>query len=227
MIKNYLSIAVRSLLKHKFFTLLNIAGLATGLAACLLLATWIRHELSFDNFHAHREQLYRAALEYSFGGQTAKTAVSPTALLPMLQKNFPEVERGVRFYNPASYNPYIVRRENKVFQEGRFLYADSTFFDVFTFDLYAGNAEKALVEPNSVILTRSTAHKYFGGEDAMGKTIEVNDGNDYVVSGLIEDAPENSIIQFDFIASFSSLAASKETIWWSANYQTYVVMAPG
>lgn len=226
MIRNYLSIALRSLLKHKFFTLLNVVGLATGLAACLLLTTWIRHELSYDNFHDQGDRLYRASLEYSFGGQTAKTAVSPTALLPTLLKNFPEIEGGVRFYNPANYNPYVVRHETSVFQEKKFLYADSTFFKVFTFDVYAGNPQTALVEPNSVVLTRSSANKYFGNRDPLGKIIEINDGQEYLVTALIEDAPENSIIQFDFIASFSSLVASKESVWWSANYQTFVVLSP-
>ncbi|MEJ1237799.1 ABC transporter permease [Chryseolinea sp. T2] len=226
MIRNYLSIALRNLLKHRFFTVLNIAGLTTGLAACLLLSVWIRHELSYDNFHDKADRLLRVSLEYSFGGQRSKTSVSPTALLPMLQKTFPEVELGARFYNPASYNPYIVRYNGKVFQEKKFLYADSTFFKVFTFHLYSGDPDKALTAPNSVLLTRSTAGRYFGKEDPIGKTIEVNDGNEYLVTGLVEDAPSNSIIQFDFIASFSSLAASKDPIWWSANYQTYIVTSP-
>lgn len=224
MIKNYLSIAFRSLVKYKFFTILNIAGLTTGLAACLLLATWIRHELSYDNFHDKSDRLYRVSLEYSFGGQRAKTAVSPTALLPTLQRSFPEVEGGVRFYNPANYNPYIVRYENKVFQEKKFLYADSTFFDIFSFDVYAGTRQHLLTKPNSIVLTRSAARKYFGEADPVGKAIEVNDGNEYLVTGLVEDAPDNSTIQFDFIASFSSLAASRDVIWWSANYQTYIVL---
>lgn len=227
MIKNYLSIAFRNLLKHKFFSVLNVVGLTTGLSACLLLATWIRHELSYDNFHNRVDQLYRVSLEYSFGGQIGKTAVSPTALLPMLQKNFAEIGSGVRFYNPANYSPYIVRHETKVFQEGKFLYADSTFFQIFNFDLYVGNPKSSLIQPNSIVLTRSAAQKYFGTGDAMGKSLEVNDGNEYMVTGLVEDPPKNSIIQFDFIASFSSLAASKAPIWWSANYQTYIVVAPG
>lgn len=227
MIKNYLLTALRSLLKHRFFTLLNIVGLSLGLSACLLLATWIRHELSYDRFHREIDRLYRASLEYSFGGQTAKTAVSPTALLPALQKNFAEIEGGVRFYNPASYSPFIVRNEDKVFQEGSFLFADSTFFSVFSFDVYEGNPLAALVRPNSVVLTRRTAQKYFGNEPAVGKTLEVNDGQEYLVTGLVEDPPAHSTIQFDFVASFSSLEASKEQIWWSANYQTYLIIAAG
>lgn len=226
MIRNYLSTALRSLLKHKFFSLLNITGLGLGIAACLLLSTWIRHELSYDNFHQHRDQLVRVSMEYSFGGQTARTAVSPTALLPTLQKNFAEIQSGVRFYNPASYNPFIVRRENKVFQEGRFFFADSTFFEIFTFDLYQGDPGTALAKPNSVILTRTSAKKYFGNEDPMGRTLEINDGKEYMVTGLLEDIPSNSILQFDFIASFSSLEASREQIWWSANYQTYLLLSP-
>ena len=226
MFRNYVLIGIRSLQKHRFYSIINIAGLGLGLAACLLLVTWIIHELSYDKFHNNAGRIYRSSLEYSFGGQTAKTSVSPTALLPMLQKNFAEVETGVRLYNPSAWNPYIIRQEQKLFQEEKFFYADSTFFQVFSFPLVQGNTSKVLTEPNSVVLTQSSAKKYFGNEDPMGKTIQVNNQKDYVVTGVMEDVPTNSLIQFDFIGSFSSLEASKEQIWWSANYETYVLLAP-
>lgn len=226
MLKNYLVIAIRSLLKHRFYTIINISGLGLGLAACLLLITWIIHELSYDKFHVNAHRIYRASLEYSFGGQTAKTAVSPTALLPLLQRNFPDVETGVRIYNPSAWNPYIVRKGEKLFQEEKFFYADSSFFQVFSFVLLRGNPSTVLTEPNTVILTESMAKKYFGKEDPLGKTIQVNNRNEYVITGLMEDVPTNSLIQFDFIGSFSSLDASKTQIWWSANYGTYVLLAP-
>ena len=227
MFRNYLLISLRSLRKHRSYSIINIAGLGLGLAACLLLVTWIVHELSYDKFHDQASRIYRSSLEYSFGGQTAKTAVSPTALLPTLEKNFAEVETGVRVYNPSSWNPFIVRRGETLFQEGKFFYADSTFFKIFSFPLISGNATTALTEPNSVVLTRTTAKKYFGEEDPMGKTLQVNNDKDYLVTGVMDDVPSNSLLQFDFVGSFSSLAASKEQIWWSANYQTFVLLAPG
>lgn len=226
MIKNYLIIGFRSLRKHRFYSLINISGLALGLAACLLLVAWVTHELSYDEFHTNANRIYRSSLEYSFGGQTAKTAVSPTALLPLLERNFPEVESGVRLYNPARWNPFVIRKGENVFQEEKFFYADSTFFQVFSFALLHGNPREALTNPNTVILTQSMAKKYFGDEDAMGKTIQVNNKTEYLVTGIIEDIPSNSLLQFDFIGSFSSLNASKEQSWWSANYETYVLLSP-
>lgn len=227
MFKNYLIIGFRSLLKHRFYSIINIAGLAVGLAASLLLVTWIIHELSYDQFHGNKGRIYRLSLEYSFGGQTSKTSVSPTALLPALEKSFPEVENGVRLYNPSAFNPFIVRRDDVLQQEGKFFFADSTFFQVFSFPLLQGDPDKALTQPNSVVLTQSTAKKYFGDEDPVGKTLFVNNRSEYLVTGLMQDLPTNSLIQFDLLGSFSSLPASKEQIWWSANYQTFVLLTPG
>ncbi len=227
MIKNYLLVALRNLKKHFSYSVINVVGLGLGLATCLLLLTWIRHELSYDSFHTKADRIYRGSLEYSFGGQTSKTSVSPTALLPALQKNFQEVENGVRVYNPSSYNPYIVRMDDKLFQEGKFYFADSTFFEVFTFFLIKGNPDKALTAPRSVILTETMAKKYFGNDDPMGKVLQVNNKNDYTVTGLMKDVSDNSLIKFDFLASFSSLPAATEQIWWSANYQTFCLLASG
>jgi len=225
MIRNYLLTGFRNLVKHRFYSIINVAGLGLGIAACLLLVSWITHELSYDRFHRGADHIYRSSLEYSFGGQTAKTSVSPTALLPALQKNFAEVEAGVRIYNPTSWSPYIIKNKDKVFQEEKFYYADSTFFEIFSFDLIEGDPQTALKKPNSIILTSSTANKYFGNENPIGKSLEVN--NDvYTITGLLKDLPTNTIIDLDFVASFSSIRQSKELIWWSANYETYVRLAP-
>ncbi|NJM25077.1 MAG: FtsX-like permease family protein, partial [Bacteroidia bacterium] len=224
MIKNYLLTSIRNIRKHFVYSLINITGLGLGLAICLLLVVWIRHELSYDKFYAKSDRIYRAALEYSFGGQVVKTSVSPTALLPSLEKNFAEVETGVRVYNPSAWRSYIVRHEDNLFEESKFYYADSTFFDVFSITLLAGDQQTALKEPYSVIVTKSTAKKYFGNEDPLGKVLIVND-RDYTVTGLIDDMPGNATLQFDFLGSFHSLRAGREEpIWWSANYQTFVVI---
>lgn len=155
-------------------------------------------------------------------------SVSPTALLPALQKNFAEVETGVRIYNPASFNPFIVKRDDNFFQEGKFYFADSTFFDVFSYHLLKGNPKTVLTQPRSVVLTESMAKKYFGNEDPVGQTLLINGQNDYTVTGIVQDAGSNSYLQFDFIGSFSSLRQSREDgVWWSANYLTYVLLTPG
>lgn len=224
MLKNYVLASLRSLRKQLTYSIINVTGIGLGLATCLLLSLWVFHELSYDRFHEKAGRIYRASLEYSFGGQTAKTAVSPTALLPTLKKNFPEVEEGVRFYNQSSWSPYVVKNGETVFQENKFYHADSSFFKVFSFKLLQGNPDKALVEPNSVVITKRMAQKYFGTEDVLGKTLNINSRKEYKVTGLIENIPYNSMIQFDFVGSFSSLDASKEQIWWSANYQTYIVL---
>lgn len=224
MLKNYFLASIRSLRKHLSYSTINIAGIGLGLATCMLLYLWIGHELSYDRFHTNGNRIYRGGLEYSFGGQVAKTSVSPTALLPVMKKNFAEVENGVRVYNPSTRNPHIVKNGEKIFQEKKFYFADSTFFQVFSFRLLRGNPVKALVEPNSVVLTQSTARKYFSEEDVIGKTLTVNNTTEYKVTGLVEDCPSNSMLQFDFIASMSSREESKSQIWWSANYQTYLLV---
>lgn len=147
-------------------------------------------------------------------------------MLPALQKNFPEVENGVRVYNPSSWNPFIVRVDDKLFQETKFYFADSTFFRIFSFHLIKGNPDRALNAPRSVVLTASMAKKYFGEEDPIGKILQVNNRVDYTVTGLMEDVPSNSLLQFQFLGSFSTLDASKQPIWWSANYQTFCLLAP-
>jgi putative ABC transport system permease protein len=227
MLKNYLIIAWRSLQKHFTYSAINILGLSLGFATFILLATWIRHELSYDQFHEKSKQIYRGSMEYSFGGQTSRTSVSPTALLPVMQKNFPEVVNGTRVYNPSAWNPYIVRRDDKLFQESKFYFADSAFFQVFSFKLIKGNSDKVLANPNAVVITQSTAKKYFGNEDPIGQVLLINNRTDYTVTGLMEDIPSNSHFQFDFLGSFSSLAVSKQQSWWSANFQTYLLLQPG
>jgi putative ABC transport system permease protein len=226
MIKNYILISFRNLRKHFTYSLINIFGLGLGLATCLLLVTWILHELSYDRFNERSERIYRGSLEYAFGGQVARTPVSPNALLPSLL-TLPEIETGVRVFNPSAWNPYIVKYGEKLFQESKFYVADSTFFDVFSYTLIEGNPDKVLSEPYSVILTEAMAKKYFGDDDPIGKTLYVNNRQDYLITGIIENPPSNSLLQFDFIAPFTSIRAGQsELTWWSANFQTFAVLHP-
>jgi putative ABC transport system permease protein len=225
MIKNYLLISFRNLRKHFSYSLINIFGLGLGLSTFILLMVWIQHEVSYDSFHENSNRIYRASLEYGFGGQVAKTAVSPTALLPTLQKNFSEVENGVRVYNPSYYRPYVVKSNDHLFQEGHFYFADSTFFKVFSYKLLSGNPKNVLSKSNSVVISQSAAKKYFGEQDPIGKILNVNGTTDYEITGMVEDIPANSYLQFDFLGSFHSLNAGREAPqWWSANYQTFLLL---
>jgi putative ABC transport system permease protein len=224
MIKNYLLISFRSLKKHFSYSLINILGLGLGLATCLLLVTWIRHELSFDTFHDKAARIYRFSLEYGNGGQVASTSVSPTALMPAIL-SLPEAESGVRYYKVSGRNPWIVRYEDATFRETKFYVADSSFFDLFSFPLLKGNADEALRQPYSVVLTESTAKKYFGNDDPLGKLLKVNNKREYVVTGVMADLPNNSLFKFDLLASFTSLPSYMlKTQWWSANYQTFILV---
>ena len=227
MIKNYLLTSLRNLQKHIGYSAINIFGLGLGLAITMLLALWVKHEISFDKFHAESDNLYRVSVEMSFGGKKANLSVSPTALLPALQTNFEDVKNGVRIYNPSSYSPYIVKKGDNFFQEDHFYFADSSFFKVFSYQLIKGNPDKALSEPRSVVLTKSMVKKYFGDEEAIGKELLINGQNNYIVTGVVEDAPDNSYLRFDFIGSFSTLRqAAEEGQWFPANYQTFVTVNP-
>lgn len=224
MFKNYLTVAWRNLQKRKAYAFINISGLAVGIACAFLILAYVHHELSYDQFHEKKDRLYRASMKGNFGGRDFETTSTPTALMPTLKREFPEVEEGVRVFNSGSFGPTIVKYEDKLFDESRFFFADSTFFEVFSFPLLSGDPKTALNQPNSVVLTVSTALKYFEYGEAVGKVIRANDSKDYVVTGIMDDLPDNSHIKFDFLASFSSLGASKEEIWWSANYLTYFTL---
>jgi len=223
MIKSYLLIGFRSLRKHFSYSVINILGLGLGLATCLLLVMWIRHELSYDRFHRDGERLYRATLAFSFGGQADVMGVTPNKLLAELRRQHAGIESGVRVYEQSTFRPFVVQHGEAIFQEGRFSYADSTFFQVFSFNLLQGNVDKALAEPNSVVITEAMARKYFGTEDPLGKILKVNNKADYIVTGVIADVPSNSTLQFDFMASFHSVAYGRdEPQWFPANFLTYI-----
>jgi len=221
MIKHYFTIAWRNLWKNKVFSFINIIGLAVGLTCCLLMTLYVKHELSYDDFETKGDRIVRMIMEYSFSGSVNKGNYTSTKVAPAFKRNFPEVESAVRMYQPSR----IVRYDDKLFNEKRFLFSDSSFFDLFSFQLLRGNSKDALSGPNKVILTQSSAKKYFGDADPVGKLLKVgSDGKDYLITGIIQDCPSNSQIKFDFLASFSSLGVNQEETYWNANYTTYLLL---
>ncbi|HEY1872706.1 MAG TPA: ABC transporter permease, partial [Chitinophagaceae bacterium] len=225
MFKNYFKIAWRNLWKNKTSSAINILGLTIGLTCCLLIALYIRHELSYDDFEVNGKRIARVIMEYQFAGSSASTKGNFTSVrvASVLKRNFPEVVQSVKMVE----NARVVRNEDKLIDEKNFMYADSTFFDIFSFKLLRGDPHTVLAGSNKVVLTESTAKKYFGDEDPVGKTIRVGtDSSFYQVTGVIQNCPSNSQIQFDFLASFASLGITKdfESSYWDANYTTYLLL---
>lgn len=220
MIYNYFKSAYRYFLRHRFFSFLNITGLAIGFAATLLLALFVWQESNYDTFHEKGDRIVRVTMEYKYDDQKAETAVTGALVASAFSRELPEVEKAVRF---AKF-PVSVQYEEHLYEEDKFLYADSTFFDIFSFNLLKGNPKEALNGPHKVVVTQEAARRYFGDEDPVGKSVLINNSKEYVVTGIIERAPGNSQIKYDFIGSFASLGAYKNESWFNANYYTYLLL---
>ncbi|RNL90629.1 ABC transporter permease [Sinomicrobium pectinilyticum] len=227
MIKNYLKIAFRNLWKNKTVSAIHIIGLVTGITCCLLMILYIQHELSYDKFQENGDRIVRAIMAYGRTKDDVKKGnFTGTKVLTAMKSNFPEVEDGVRMYQ----EPTLVKKGEHAFNETRFLYADSAFFKMFSFPLLKGSATEALNAPYKIVLSFTTAKKYFGDKDPIGQTLRIGAGEkDYLITGIAADCPVNSQIQFDFLASFASRQAARtEPIYWSANYTTYLLLrSPG
>ena len=172
MVKNYLKIAVRNLLRHKGYSLINIAGLAIGMACCILILLFVQDELSYDRYHKKAEQIHRLVLEIQAPGKIIDIALSSAPIGPALVNDYPEVSNAVRFCSSFGQKALISYGDTRLYED-RFFFADSTVFDVFTFPLMKGNPKTALKEPNSIVITEEMAEKYFGDEDPMDKILKV------------------------------------------------------
>jgi putative ABC transport system permease protein len=227
MFTNYLKIAWRNLLKNKTFSLINIIGLASGLACFILITLYITDELSYDRQHEKADRIYRINSDIRFGGTDLIMAVSSDPMGATLKKDYPQVEQFARIY--ASEGSKLFKKDNVYITEDRVVYADSTLFDVFTFPALAGNTKTALNEPNTVVVTESTAKKYFGSvEAAMGKTMECNDERNrlYKITAVIKDIPKNSHFIFNMFLSMDNVQYNFNT-FLSHNFHTYIVLKAG
>lgn len=213
MLQNYLLIALRNIRKHKFYAVLNLSGLALGLTACFLIGLYIYDELTFDRFHYDHENIYHVGLHINFGGQEFKMASTCPPLAAAMLRDIPGVEQATRI-NPWSLRNLVVRSDGNAFVETKAFYADSNFFRFFSYHLLEGDASTALKEPNSVVLTSALAIKYFGNEPALGKTLTMgSDNRVYKVTGVAEQAPPNTHIQYDLLLSASSDKAMTKGGW--------------
>jgi putative ABC transport system permease protein len=225
MLKNYFKIAIRNILKHKFFAAINMIGLVIGMTCCLLIFVYIKDEMSFDRFHTQADNLYRIGLHGKVGGQEMQTVSSNTNLAQAMQAEIPGVEHALRIDDRA---PTVLRFEDKAFTEPNMLAVDSNFFQFFSFKLLEGDIATALKEPSSIVFTPRAAAKYFGSaNEAMGKTVQFgNDNRAFKVTGLCDEPPNNSHIQYDILVSWSSFPDLDEGGWTSNSYYTYIIKSP-
>lgn len=219
MFKNYIKIAWRKMQKNKLYAFVNITGLTAGITGCLLIGLYIAHELSFDRFNKNADKIVRVTMDYNFGDASRQVSLTGTRIGPQFKRTFPAVQTFSRTYKRSR----VITYSNNTFEEKNFLYADSSFFRMFSFPLLEGNASTVLNESNKIVITQRTAKKYFGSEAPVGKIIKVGD-TDFEITGVAADVPSNSQMQFDFVASFSSLVFAREEKWMEANYITYLLL---
>ncbi|WP_420317878.1 ABC transporter permease [Ekhidna sp.] len=230
MLRNYLKITFRTFVKQKVYSFLNVTGLAVGLACCVLICFYIYDELSYDTFHSKSDRIYRVLEKFESEGVGEHSASLPFPTGPALKLDFDrQVEGFVRFFNFQSPSLALANKAaDKGFNESNIFFADSTLFDVFDFELIAGDKNTALSEPNSILITRSMVKKYFVDEDPLGKTLEFQGNQNLQITGVLEDTPSNAHFKFDFIISFSTLRQSfggkYPTTWYWNPCWTYIVL---
>lgn len=225
MLKNQLKIALRNIRKRKLFSLINVIGLATGVATALITALYVFNELSYDRFHEKGDQLYRVLRKSNINGNYYTIGITSAPFAKALQNDFPREIKSVVRVMP---NNALVRYQANTFTENKFFLADSNFFRIFSFPLLRGNPATVLANPNSVVMTKRMVAKYFAKEEnPIGKVIRVVNQFEMQVTDVLDDLPANSHLDFDFVASISSLERFDWFQgWWNNNLCTYVELAP-
>jgi putative ABC transport system permease protein len=223
MLKNYFITSIRSLARSKGFSIINIAGLAVGLATFCLISFYVYHELSFDRYHEKSDRIFRIVENLRTENEMLFQSTSSPPMGPAMLRDFPEVEHYVRFQN---WNLLAQRNDISYYEPDSYI-ADSTVFDVFSFELMKGDRRTALREPFSIVLTETMAHKYFANEDPVGQTIKMDNDN-YTVTGVMKDVPENSHFRFSNLISFSTWSRNnkdgEDNGWFWNGFHTYVLM---
>ncbi|MFN2440905.1 MAG: ABC transporter permease, partial [Chitinophagaceae bacterium] len=224
MIKNYLKVAWRNLMKNKIFSLINILGLTLGFTSCFLISLYIQHEISYDKYHQNSKRIYRLATHIqgsTYGEGIAKIA-APWA--PAAKQEIPEIEEFTRFMR---YGQALIKQGAEQIYDEEGFFADSTVFKVFSWKFNNGNASTALNEPNSVVLTESFAHKLFKEVNPVGKTLNIDNEPVFKVTGVIQDPPPNSHFDFSFLVSLSTYKNDDLHSWTNYQFYTYLLLKPG
>lgn len=221
---NYLKVAFRNIARNTIFSVINILGLAIGLTISFIIILYVAEELSYDKFHDNHKDIYRVTANGEISGQPFNVAVNSALMGPGLYEDYPEVMQYCRLFKVQQ--SVFMHYEDKQFFESNILFADNTFFDVFSFEIVQGNPQLMLNEPFTVVITEETAKKYFGDENPIGKKINYNNNYDYTVSGVVRKKDLHSHINFDFLVSFSTLYKFSANFdleqWTSLTFHTYI-----
>ena len=223
MLKNHLLIALRNLKKHKFYSLINILGLSVGVAVCMIISLFVVNEISYDRHFVHADRIYRVHSDIIFGGNHWDMVLAPAPMAEVLPEDFPEVEAAVHFRSRGSY---LVRRQNEAenIKEDRVIWAGKDFFKVFDIPVVQGSADGALSEPHTMAISRKAADKYFPGQEAIGKSLILDHDQEFRITAVYEDIPENTHFHFDFLLAMAGLDEAKRIVWLSNNFQTYLLI---
>lgn len=226
MFTSFFKVAFRILVRDKLNTLINIFGLAIGLAFSIIIFLYVYQETSYDRFHRDADRIYRVGIKGKISDNRFNHAVTPAPLAEALKREIPGVENSVRV---ARFGAWLVRRGDVRNNEDNIIFADRSFFSLFSFTLLSGNADDVLSKPNSIVLSRSKAFAYFGNDDPVGKLLRIeNDSTYYRVTGVMEDVPENSHMHFDMVGSLSTFGKMMHDERWVINYlYTYFTATPG
>ncbi len=224
MFKNYFTTAYRFIRRNKFFSLVNIIGLSSGLAICILIAIFVFDEFSYDQYNHNADRIFRIESNISINGNGIKTTYVPAPMANQMVKDFPQVENSVRL-RKQGYT--LVKKDGKNIMESDVVMSDPSLFDVFTLPMIAGSPSNALKEPNSIVISEKAAKKYFNSTDVIGKTLFINNTTTYKVTGVIKNIPQESHFHFDFIESMSAEAKRFNDVWLNPWAVTYVLAKPG
>jgi putative ABC transport system permease protein len=227
MIKNYFKTAIRSLLKNKTFSIINIAGLAIGIASFLLIVNYLRFEYSFDDFHVNKDRIFRVPMTVTeAGGKLQTFAFTYPALAPAIKKDYPEIEEVARFRKQGGVVRY---GDQKFIENSGIIYVDPAVFKIFSFQFAKGQPSTAFQELNDAVITKETAKKYFGDLDPIGKALNYRNEN-YIVKAVLEDLPANSHLQFHILLNYNKYIQLTEnaanTSWGWSDFYTYILLKP-
>jgi putative ABC transport system permease protein len=221
MLRNYFLVALRNIIRNKLYSVVNIFGLAIGLACCFMILLHIKDEFSYDKFNNKADQIYRMALHRYYPDTQVDYALSPHSIGPIMVQEMPEIKGMVRLFQGQGET--AITFGDKTFNESRFMLADSNFFDFFSIRLLKGNPEEILRNPQELVLTETTANKYFGDDDPIGKTLTATFGELQVV-GVCEDVPENSHFHFDFIGGLNGVGFLRQPSFITFSVYTYFLI---
>jgi len=222
MVLNYIKIALRSLKTNRLFTVVNIFGLALGLATALILFLFVVHERSFDSVYANKDKIYRVLLHTTEEGIETWANV-PSALSPELEANIPSVSKSGRLLQHAYGEKAFIKTEEHNLTEDRLFWADASIFEMFEVEILKGLGAETLRTPNTILLSETTAKRYFGDANPLGKTLSLDNRYSFEVKGIFKDFPNNSSLNFNAVAPFIMLRSAKQPTWGDASFETFVM----